>query len=90
MTTHRTTLNEVEVNCWPDLGPGGACRVTIPAGTPAVLTIGGWAVDDIPLLVRLTGNRHDPHYRHVRLPAEAFLAGSAKRPVRLTRRGATP
>lgn len=73
MTTERLTLNEVTINCFADQGAAAACQVTIPAGTRAKLTGAGWAVDDIPLLVRLTGNRHDPHYRYVWLPKEAFL-----------------
>jgi hypothetical protein len=27
-----------------------------------------FAVDDIPLLIKLTGNDHDPHYRYVFVP----------------------
>jgi hypothetical protein len=72
---HRTTTREVTISYLANLGAGAACRVTIPAGTRAVLvegTGGGWAVDDVPLLVKLTGNNHDPHYRYAWLPAEAF------------------
>lgn len=53
--------------------------ITIPAGTRAVLVRNGmgdqWAVDDVPLLVRLTGNDHDPQYRYAWLPDSAMNEG---------------
>lgn len=46
--------------------------ITIPAGTRLVLVDqpqgAAYAVDDVPLLIRLTGNTHDPKYRYVFVP----------------------
>jgi hypothetical protein len=73
--TRRTTTQPVTVTWLAEMGAAAACRVTIPAGTRAKLvegTGGGWVVEDVDLLVRLTGNSHDPHYRYLFLPAEAF------------------
>jgi hypothetical protein len=73
--TRRTTTQPATVTWLAEMGAAAACRVTIPAGTRAKLvegTGGGWVVEDVDLLVRLTGNSHDPHYRYLFLPAEAF------------------
>lgn len=78
MTTKQTT-RDVTIDYLKEMGSAAHCRITIPAGTRAVLVEGqggGWAVDDIPLIVRLTGNTHDPHYRYAWLPAEAFATGT--------------
>lgn len=41
-------------------------NVTIPEGTEVTnVTHGGWAVKDVGLIERLTGNLHDPQYRYV-------------------------
>jgi hypothetical protein len=53
--------------------------ITIPAGTKLRLVddpMGvAWAVDDVQLLIELTGNSHDPIYRYVYVPNS--LVGSA-------------
>lgn len=50
--------------------------IVIPAGTKVRfipkadgLTGSMWAVEDIALLIKLTGNRHDPKYRYLFVPS---------------------
>ena len=69
------TTREVTVDYLAHLGPPSACRVTIPAGTRAVRVGADWAVADVALLARLTGNSHDPQFRYCWLPADAVAEG---------------
>lgn len=69
-----TTCRAVTVDYLANLGAAAACRVTIPAGTRVALVpipAPEWVVDDVPLLVKLTGNAHDPKYRYCVVPADA-------------------
>jgi hypothetical protein len=74
-----TTNRDVDVTIWEAQHPTLRQTVTIPAGTRCVLVdqpMGvAWAVDDVPLLVRLTGNRHDAVHRYVFLPLNAVGEG---------------
>lgn len=75
MRITKLTTREVTIDYLAELGRAAHCRVTIPAGTVAVLVEGhggGWAVASEALLMRLTGNTHDPRYRYAFLPDEAF------------------
>lgn len=68
------TVRDVTVDYLANLGTAAACRVTIPKGTRAALVeipAPTWVVDDLPLLVELTGNSHDPQYRYCVLPRDA-------------------
>ncbi len=54
-----------------------AVRVTFPTGTRCQLIKGliggqqdGYVIADISLIIRLTGNAHDPKYRYVCVPDE--------------------
>lgn len=41
-------------------------NITIPEGTEVInVTRGEWAIRDVGLIERLTGNLHDPQYRYV-------------------------
>ncbi len=78
MSAKKSTLRrEVTVDYLTEMGAAVACKVTLPEGTPVVhigfVTCHGeaWAVDDVPLLMRLTGNRHDPIYRYCIVPTDA-------------------
>ena len=71
------TNRAVTIDYLANLGPAAACKVTIPAGTRVKMVPdldgihgAGWVVDDVPLLIRLTGNAHDPHYRYATVPAD--------------------
>ena len=56
------TIRETEAR----MSEGGSCRV--PAGTEVIPVTGGqgvsYAVKSSALIVTLTGNTHDPHYRY--------------------------
>lgn len=75
-----TTNRDVTLIPWENIGLKQ--EIMIPAGTRCVLVDGpqgcAWAVDDVPLLVKLTGNSHDPKYRYVFLPLDAV--GSTELP----------
>lgn len=62
------TVRDITLTAWANQGPNAACRFTLPAGS-AVKRVegdgGGFAVESVPLLIALTGNSHDPHYRYV-------------------------
>ncbi len=67
---------QLAVTCWPGVmvdRPKGI-TITLPEGTVLRPVIDNgqvqYAVDDIDLLVRLTGNDHDPQYRYVYVPTE--------------------
>jgi len=68
------TTAEVTINYLAHLGPAAAVTITLPVGTRCKRVDGEWAVDDEALLVRLTGNTHDPKYRYAWLPASAPVA----------------
>jgi hypothetical protein len=72
------TQRDVTINYLETQGRIAACRITIPAGTRAIAVMNPsgfkWAVDDVPLLIELTGNSHDPQYRYAYLPDEAMQA----------------
>lgn len=79
--TRGTTTRAVVVDYLANLGPIARCMVEIPAGTRVALIPGldgltgdGWVVSDIALLVKLTGNSHDPHYRYCVIPSDAVAA----------------
>lgn len=60
-----------DYTCVPFANVGQRREITIPAGTEvvAVSESSGFAVKHAALIVRLTGNTHDPHYRYVWVPA---------------------
>ena len=64
-TTRETTVRYLE-----HLGFG--CEVTLPEGTELVMVQNGtglqYAVASVALLKELTGNTHDPVYRHCFVP----------------------
>jgi hypothetical protein len=68
------TIREVTVRYLETQGPVAACDVTLPEGTELVLVHNGtrseYAVADVALLKRLTGNDHDPVYRYCFVPDE--------------------
>jgi hypothetical protein len=70
-----TTLTNRDVELIPFENVGLRQTITIPAGTRCVAVDGpmgmAWAVGDVRLLMRLTGNTHDPKYRYVFLPNDA-------------------
>lgn len=79
-TVYRTT-RDAEVTAWENQGAGAVWRGIIPAGTRVVRVPNGtgedlWGVDDVPLLIRLTGNTHDPHYRYVIVPTDTVEASA--------------
>lgn len=68
--THETNRG-LELNLWGQ-------KVTLPAGTKVRLikeasgTEGDlYAVESVKLLIELTGNAHDPHYRYAFVPTDA-------------------
>ncbi len=72
------TNRDVEITVFEVQPDTARATITIPAGTRCRLVDcpqgTAWAVDDIPLLKRLTGNDHDPDYRYVFLPNDAVGA----------------
>lgn len=66
------TTREVTVRYLEHLGAAAACDVTLPEGTELVLVQNGtgpeYAVESVELLKQLTGNSHDPNYRHCFVP----------------------
>lgn len=72
------TTRDVHVT-YPDFSRD-TMTITIPAGTEVMLVPKGaglefdiWAVRSEELLIRLSGNTHDPRYRYCRVPADAVL-----------------
>jgi len=76
------TIQDCETPVFENVHGTLAQRITIPAGTLVELVDGPqgmfWAVADVPLLMRLTGNTHDPKYRYICVPHA--LVGEALRP----------
>ena len=67
------TLNrEIIADAW-------GTTITLPKGTVLVRVKGGsgpsYAVASEALLIRLTGNTHDPHYRYLFVPDDAVERG---------------
>jgi hypothetical protein len=64
------TIREVTVKYLENIG--FPYDVTVPEGTELTAVEGGtgisYAVKDVALLIRLTGNTHDPHYRYCCVP----------------------
>jgi len=65
------TTRDLELNLW-------GSTVTVPKGTKVRLVKGAsgtkgdlYAVDSVKLLIGLTGNAHDPHYRYAFVPTDA-------------------
>lgn len=65
------TTRDLQLTLW-------GAAVTLPKGTAVTLVKGGsgtegdvYAVRDTALLVKLTGNRHDPRYRYAFVPTDA-------------------
>lgn len=46
-------------------------RITIPSGTTVIPVGNEWAVASVALLVKLTGNTHDPKYRYCMVPSDS-------------------
>jgi hypothetical protein len=73
MTT--LTNRDVEVTVFEAQPSAMRSTIVIPKGTRCTFVDdpmgGAWAVADVALLRRLTGNDHDPKYRYVFLPNEA-------------------
>jgi hypothetical protein len=65
-----TLARDTSVTAW-------GTPITVPAGTRVRTAEQGtglgyfWAVADVPLLIQLTGNSHDPVYRWCEVPADA-------------------
>jgi hypothetical protein len=66
------TIREVTVTYLANIGFPTA--VTIPAGTQLVAVQNGigteYAVSSVALLIKLTGNTHDPKYRYCFVPSD--------------------
>lgn len=70
------TIKSVAIT-YPDRAAAGpmAQQIVIPVGTEVLHVAGnggGYAVNDTELLVKLTGNDHDPKYRYAWLPADVI------------------
>lgn len=61
---YRTT-EDIDLDLW-------GASVTIPRGTAIKKSPCGFFVESIRLLIKLTGNTHDPIYRYAWVP-EAFV-----------------
>jgi formylmethanofuran dehydrogenase subunit E-like metal-binding protein len=48
--------------------------ITVPAGSAVHKVDGRYVVSSVALLIRLTGNDHDPKYRYVWLPEGAEVS----------------
>lgn len=79
MSAKFTTSRAVTLNAW-------GTSITVPAGTRLSSIKNGlgtdYAVDDAPLLARLTGNTHDPKYRYLFVPHDTVqeVAVTSKTP----------
>jgi hypothetical protein len=63
------TAREVTVRYLENIGAG--IDVTIPKGMLLLKVNGKYAVQSTALLIKLTGNTHDPKYRWCYVPADA-------------------
>lgn len=76
-----------DYTCTPFQNIGLSTAITVPKGTKCKLVKSlnggagdGWVIDDVPLLIKLTGNSHDPVYRYVEVPAE-LVSGTDMQPL---------